>query len=123
MWCKHVIDHLYELTDYELLQQLPRGSLDALSASHDRYAGYALAPAYEMLRDRGRADDVVQEALLSVWRRRTRHCKGVPFSAVRCRLQACYPEGVRRRAAPLGIKSRPKSRPIAGVHHAILTAG
>lgn len=68
MWCKHVIDHLHDLTDYELLQQLSRGTLDALSALHERYAGYALALAYETLRDRGRAEDVVQEAFVSIWR-------------------------------------------------------
>ncbi len=66
MWCKHVIDHLYELTDYELLQQLSRGSMDALRALHDRYAGYVLALAYEMVPDHGRAEDVVQEAFLFI---------------------------------------------------------
>ncbi len=41
----------------------------ALGVVYDRYAGIAFALAYRTLGDRGQAEDVVQEAFLSLWRR------------------------------------------------------
>ncbi len=41
----------------------------ALGVVYDRYAGVAFALAYRSLEDRGQAEDVVQDAFLSLWRR------------------------------------------------------
>ena len=56
-------------TDGELLARIAARDDTALGALYDRYSGLALGLAYKVLRDRGQAEDVVQEAFLSVWRR------------------------------------------------------
>jgi RNA polymerase sigma-70 factor (ECF subfamily) len=45
----------------------------ALSALYDRYAGYALAVALRILRDRGEAEESVQDAFLQIWNGRVRY--------------------------------------------------
>jgi RNA polymerase sigma-70 factor (ECF subfamily) len=57
------------LTDNELLQRIAGRDEDALAALYDRYNGVALSLAVRLLRDRGQAEDIVQEAYLAVWRR------------------------------------------------------
>jgi RNA polymerase sigma-70 factor (ECF subfamily) len=57
------------VTDAELLERIQVRDEEALSALYDRYSGMAFALAYRVLRDRGQAEDIVQEAFLSVWRR------------------------------------------------------
>jgi RNA polymerase sigma-70 factor (ECF subfamily) len=55
--------------DGELLTRITARDDAALGALYDRYGGVAFALAYRLLRDRGHAEDIVQEAFLSVWRR------------------------------------------------------
>ncbi|CAN5540452.1 sigma-70 family RNA polymerase sigma factor [soil metagenome] len=57
------------ISDTELLQRISTRDDDALSLLYDRYSGLAFSLAYRLLGDRGQAEDVVQEAFLSVWRR------------------------------------------------------
>jgi len=57
------------VTDAELLKRIRTHDEAALSDLYDRYSGVAFALAYRMLQDRGQAEDIVQEAFLSVWRR------------------------------------------------------
>ena len=57
-----------ELTaDPDLVAQLASGSHEALAELYDRYGGIAYSVAFRVLGDRGRAEDVVQEAFLKIW--------------------------------------------------------
>ncbi len=56
-------------TDGELLARVATGDDAALGVLYDRYSSLAMGLAYKVLVDRGQAEDVVQEAFLSVWRR------------------------------------------------------
>jgi RNA polymerase sigma-70 factor (ECF subfamily) len=55
-------------TDEELIAALAGRELSALDALYDRYHRVAFSMAYRVLGDRGTAEDVVQDAFLSVWR-------------------------------------------------------
>jgi RNA polymerase sigma-70 factor, ECF subfamily len=56
-------------SDAELLTRITARDETALGLLYDRYGGLAFALAYRQLGDRGHAEDIVQEAFLSVWRR------------------------------------------------------
>lgn len=56
-------------SESELMARLRSGDDAALGELYDRYSGPAFALALRMLGERGVAEDVVQEAFLSVWRR------------------------------------------------------
>jgi RNA polymerase sigma-70 factor (ECF subfamily) len=56
------------LTDEQLLARIARGDGDAFEALYKRYARPMLGLALRRLRDRGRAEEAVQEAFTSVWR-------------------------------------------------------
>lgn len=57
-----------ESSDETLLHRIRDRDLDALGALYDRYSGQAFALARRMLRDRESAEEVVQDAFMSVWR-------------------------------------------------------
>lgn len=57
-----------EQTDEDLIRAIVQQRSEALGALYDRYGGLALALATRILNDRGQAEDVVQEAFLTVWR-------------------------------------------------------
>jgi RNA polymerase sigma-70 factor, ECF subfamily len=52
-----------------ILEQVGQGSPEAFEALYDRYARLAYSVAMRVLSDEGAAEDVVQEAFLSIWRR------------------------------------------------------
>lgn len=54
--------------DEEMLAALAQRDLSALEELYDRYSKVAYSLAYRIVGDRGSAEDVVQEAFLSVWR-------------------------------------------------------
>lgn len=55
-------------TDEEVLDALAQRDLAALEELYDRYSKVAYSLAYRIVGDRGAAEDVVQDAFLSVWR-------------------------------------------------------
>jgi RNA polymerase sigma-70 factor (ECF subfamily) len=59
---------LRSLADEDLMQLVRRGRADAFAVVYERHSGSAYALAYRMTGARGAAEDVAQEAFLSVWR-------------------------------------------------------
>lgn len=59
--------------DRALLRRIATGEETALRALYDRYGGRLLAVAQRILGDRGRAEDVLQEAFVSVWNNAASH--------------------------------------------------
>jgi RNA polymerase sigma-70 factor, ECF subfamily len=59
-----------EVRDVALMQRIQSGDGDAFTALYDRHAGRAYTVAYAITRDTPLAEDVVQEAFLSLWRSR-----------------------------------------------------
>jgi RNA polymerase sigma-70 factor (ECF subfamily) len=56
------------LTDSELIAQVARGDQAAMSQVYDRYSSIVYSVALRVLGDTGRAEDVMQEVFLSLWR-------------------------------------------------------
>ena len=61
------------LADEELMDLVAGGDPRAFEAVYDRHGGAAFSLAYRMVGDRTAAEDVVQEAFLSIWRSRVRY--------------------------------------------------
>jgi RNA polymerase sigma-70 factor, ECF subfamily len=57
-----------ERSDQDLIGALARGEVSGLEELYDRYKRVAYSLAYRILGERGAAEDVLQEAFLSVWR-------------------------------------------------------
>src|SRR5579864_5127069 len=55
-------------SDEAILAALAQRDLNALEELYDRYGKIAYSLAYRIVGDRGTAEDVLQEAFLSVWR-------------------------------------------------------
>jgi RNA polymerase sigma-70 factor (ECF subfamily) len=64
---------LRELADEELMQLVRRSDAKAFELVYDRHSGAAYSLAYRMVGKRSTAEDVVQEAFLSLWRNNTRY--------------------------------------------------
>ena len=56
-------------SDSSLIRQLIEGSQDALAGLYDRHAQAVFATAMRVSRDRGIAEEVVQETFLTLWNR------------------------------------------------------
>ena len=59
---------LQRLADEELMDLVARSDAAAFSAIYDRHSAAAFSLAYRMVGRRNQAEDVVQEAFLSLWR-------------------------------------------------------
>jgi RNA polymerase sigma factor (sigma-70 family) len=60
-------------SDEELIESFQQNDIHALEEFYDRHHRVALAVAYRVLGDRALAEDVLQEAFLSVWRQADRY--------------------------------------------------
>src|SRR6187200_2818006 len=61
-------DDLRALADEDLMQLVQRGQAPAFELIYERHAQAAFSLAYRIAGTRNLADDVVQEAFLSIWR-------------------------------------------------------
>jgi RNA polymerase sigma-70 factor, ECF subfamily len=61
------------LADEELMQLVYRSNADAFEVIYDRHADAAFSLAHRICAQRALAEDVVQEAFLSLWRTRSRY--------------------------------------------------
>jgi RNA polymerase sigma-70 factor (ECF subfamily) len=66
-------ERLRVLADEELMQLVYRSKADAFEVIYDRHVDAAFSLAHRMCAQRTLAEDVVQEAFLSIWRNRTRY--------------------------------------------------
>jgi RNA polymerase sigma-70 factor, ECF subfamily len=64
---------LQRLADEDLMPLVGREDPLAFEVFYDRHAGAAYSLAYRIVGDRGGAEDVTQEALLSIWRSGARY--------------------------------------------------
>jgi RNA polymerase sigma-70 factor (ECF subfamily) len=65
--------HLRRLADEDLMERVRDGDAQAFGVVFDRHGGAAYSLAYRMCGSRSRAEDVVQEAFLSLWRSGARY--------------------------------------------------
>lgn len=62
-----------DLADEEVMHLVQRGDPRAFELLYDRHGGAAYSLAYRIVGKQAAAEDVVQEALLSIWRSRRRY--------------------------------------------------
>ncbi len=61
------------LADEELMPRIGEKDPDAFEVFYDRHSGVAYSLAYRIVGERGAAEDVVQEAFISIWRSGARY--------------------------------------------------
>jgi RNA polymerase sigma-70 factor, ECF subfamily len=66
-------EHIHSLADEEVMQLVQDGNPRAFELLYDRHGGAAFSLAYRMVGDRVTAEDISQEAFLSIWRSRLRY--------------------------------------------------
>ena len=64
---------LRNLADEEVMQLVGQGDPRAFELLYDRHCGAAFSLAYRMVGNRVTAEDITQEAFLSIWRSRLRY--------------------------------------------------
>jgi len=64
---------LRQLGDEELMQLVQKGRAEAFEVIYDRHSSASFSLAYRMCGSRAAAEDVVQEAFLSMWRSGSRY--------------------------------------------------
>jgi RNA polymerase sigma-70 factor (ECF subfamily) len=68
-----VTSDIRNLADEEVMQLVQGGSPRAFELLYERHGGAAFSLAYRMVGNRVTAEDITQEAFLSIWRSRTRY--------------------------------------------------
>jgi RNA polymerase sigma-70 factor (ECF subfamily) len=68
-----VSSDIRNLADEEVMQLVQGGSPRAFELLYDRHGGAAFSLAYRMVGNRVTAEDITQEAFLSIWRSRLRY--------------------------------------------------
>ena len=66
-------DDIHSLADEEVMHLVQHGNARAFELLYDRHGGAAFSLAYRMVGNRAAAEDVAQEAFLSIWRSRLRY--------------------------------------------------
>jgi RNA polymerase sigma-70 factor (ECF subfamily) len=66
-------EDIRDLADEEVMQLVQKGDPRAFELLYDRHGGAAFSLAYRMVGKQAPAEDVVQEAFLSIWRSRLRY--------------------------------------------------
>jgi len=66
-------DDIHTLADEEVMQLVQEGDPRAFELVYDRHGAAAFSLAYRMVGDRVTAEDISQEAFLSIWRSRLRY--------------------------------------------------
>jgi RNA polymerase sigma-70 factor (ECF subfamily) len=69
----HSPTELRDLADEDLMQLVRRGEAEAFEVVYERHCNAAFSLAYRMCGTRAAAEDVVQEAFLSLWRSGARY--------------------------------------------------
>src|SRR3954464_5845482 len=64
---------LHRLADEELMHLVRDGDAKAFELVYDRHGGAAFSLAYRMVPNRAVAEEITQEAFLSIWRSRQRY--------------------------------------------------
>jgi len=64
---------IHHLADEEVMQLVQQGDPRAFELLYDRHGGAAFSLAYRMTGNRAAAEDVSQEAFLSIWRSKMRY--------------------------------------------------
>lgn len=62
-----------EPTDQDMVSSLAQGQVAALEVLYERYSVLAFSLAYRMLRDRGSAEEAVQDSFVALWRNAARY--------------------------------------------------
>jgi RNA polymerase sigma-70 factor, ECF subfamily len=65
--------HIHDLADEEIMALVQEGDPTAFETLYDRHGAAAFSLAYRMVGDRLAAEDISQEAFLSIWRSRLRY--------------------------------------------------
>jgi RNA polymerase sigma-70 factor (ECF subfamily) len=68
-----VATDIRNLADEEVMQLVQSGLPEAFELLYDRHGGPAFSLAYRMVGNRAGAEDITQEAFLSIWRSRLRY--------------------------------------------------
>jgi len=69
-------EDIHSLADEEVMQLVQDGNPRAFELVYDRHGGAAFSLAYRMVGNRVTAEDITQEAFLSIWRSRLRYEPG-----------------------------------------------
>ncbi len=92
------------LADEELMPLVGRKDPEAFEVLYDRHGGVAYSLAYRIVGERGAAEDVTQEAFISIWR------SGARFDATRGSVRSWLLSVVRNRAIDF-LRSRAGKAP------------
>src|SRR6188472_2994100 len=93
------------LADEELMPRIGEQDPDAFEVFYDRHGGVAYSLAYRIVGERAAAEDVVQEAFISIWR------SGARYDRVRGSVRSWMLGIVRNRAIDL-LRSRTGRTPL-----------
>jgi RNA polymerase sigma-70 factor, ECF subfamily len=101
------------LADEELMPLIGEKNAEAFEVFYDRHSGIAYSLAYRIVGERGAAEDVVQEAFVSIWRSGARYDVG--RGSVRS-----WTLGIVRNRAIDALRSASRRRPQLTVESSVL---